>query len=376
MGIKTLLKSAVSIITFISVTTAFAGAGDSGIFSTYTDEDFNKDFPKRNKVYTYEGFRDAYNHLSGVKLKIMKRENPDGTLINYTYKILREDRFSNKTELTVGTDYNASWNIGKPEIITAEVDFSKFCNSGDMAKDKAALAGFFANISQETKGGSKDERNDGLAHVRELDCSPQKYDGRYDVNSSGDPKFDKPHAQAYYYGRGAKQLSYPTNYGIFSFVFFGDHNVLMQHPERVEALDYSVNPIGSENENNLVEEYQILPLASAIYFWMMPEGAKPSCNDVINTYRGFAKTINVINGGVETREYNTFHCASVSRTEYYKHFRTNFGIPIPSTSVESTKEYLSPWNMRPNNFDDIKHNDMSAGPVQPCPCVNKDCPFK
>jgi len=308
------------------------------------------------EVYSYGTLRQAMEKLSDIELEIVKRQNPDTTYVDYTYKIKRTEGGEIK-ELIVGTDYNADWNLIKPEVVVKTVNFNDFAGSTEAQAALKELAGFLANISQETKGGQAKNR-DGLNHIRELGSAPG--DTRYDVNTSGDSKFATQEG-ANYYGRGAKQLSYPTNYGIFSFVYYGTIEALLAHPERVEGLDYSVNPVGSPDENVRIAEYLPLAFASGLYFWMFPEGSKPSCHDVINTYRGFAKSINVINGGVETSaEANFYHPSSVSRADYFESYLTYLGVTEESPATELSYQYLVPWNMRPNDFSDVLYDDPAG----------------
>ena len=99
---------------------------------------------------------------------------------------------------------------------------------------------------------------------------------------------------AQYYGRGAKQLSYNYNYGLFSrFMYEGNASTLLENPDKVAQEGW-------------------LAVSSAIWFYTMPQPPKPSMHDVVvgiwqpneadekaNIKPGFGATINIINGGLE-----------------------------------------------------------------------------
>lgn len=109
--------------------------------------------------------------------------------------------------------------------------------------------------------------------------------------------------QQYYYGRGALQLSYPSNYQAFSDsanssgLYSGS---LLTHPNDIVSEKYN-----TANGPSLL-------WGSAIWFWVTPQANKPSAHsvmdgswvpsnaDVLNGRKpGFGTTINIINGGLE-----------------------------------------------------------------------------
>lgn len=276
------------------------------------------------EFYSYQSLVDAVNQLSGIRIEILKRQNPDSSLIDYTYKLRRTDLATNSiTDLAIGSDYDASWNIGKPEVVTSTVNFSEFLNSGNQANDKKELSGFLANISHETTGGGAVEstKTYGLYYKEEVGCSAGC--AGYTAADTSFPAV----AGKFYHGRGPIQLSWNYNYGPASFVIYGDKNVLLNAPETVLA-----------NGKNA--------FMTAILFWNLPAGSKPSCHQVIHTNRGFAKTINVINGGLECGEANSSHDPQVAdRIGFYKRYMNVFGLTVTDTDLE-----LSCRDMAPNNF--------------------------
>jgi chitinase len=184
--------------------------------------------------------------------------------------------------------HNAIFNY--KAFIEACKAFSAFCNEGDESVRKRELAAFFANASQETTGGWKDAPDGrevwGLVFTEEQSCK----DGhctQYNISGTSDYK---PVPGKSYHGRGPLQISYTYNYGLA-----GDELKLplLEKPE-------------------LASTNGVISFKTAIWFWMRPQGAKPSCHDVMvgkwqpndkdkEAHRepGFGMTINIINGGVE-----------------------------------------------------------------------------
>ncbi|MFH6999700.1 chitinase [Flavobacterium sp. FlaQc-57] len=287
-----------------------------------TNNQFSQLFPYRanltlnqtgTEFYSYQSLIDAVNELKNIKIEIIKRQNTDLTYINYTYKIKRTDLKKNTVDqIIVGQDYNESWNISKPEIVTSVINFSSFLNSGNSTNDKKELCAFLANISHETTGGGNIEptKTYGLYFKEENGCESG-------CNNYTAVNQDFPAVTGkFYHGRGPIQLSWNYNYGISSFLIYGDKNVLLSAPETVLA-----------NAKNA--------FMTAITFWNMPEGIKPSPHDVINTTRGFAKTINIINGGIECGVSNSAKDPLVAdRIGFYKKYLTDFGVTITESDTE------------------------------------------
>jgi len=296
-----------------------------------TNNQFNTLFPYRADLtlsqngpefYSYQSLVDAVNELKNIKIEVIKRQNSDLSYIDYTYKLKRTDLRTNATtELIIGSDYNESWNLSKAEVVVSSIDLSNFLNSGNTTNDKNELCGFLANISHETTGGdiAENTKSYGLYFKEEVGCSngcPQ-----YTTVSTDYPATPGKS----YHGRGPIQLSWNYNYGLSSFLIYGDKNILLTTPESV--LDSGKNAF-----------------MTAIIFWNMPEGAKPSAHNIINTVRGFAKTINIINGGVECGAANIAKDPQVSdRIGFYKKFAGYFGINITDSDLELSCRDLSPY---------------------------------
>jgi hypothetical protein len=109
-------------------------------------------------------------------------------------------------------------------------------------------------------------------------------------------------APTYYFGRGAKQLTWNYNYGAFSLAFLGDATILLNDPEIL------ITPAGKTTpQGNLGQPH--LAFVSALWFYMTPQPPKPSMSDTVRGVFGdfaapggeigFGDTTNIINGAQE-----------------------------------------------------------------------------
>lgn len=169
--------------------------------------------------------------------------------------------------------------------------FPHFLADADATTQKRELAAFLANIAQETSGGWKEAP--GGYFKWGLYFLDEKFSGQPALYNDTTKKNYPGIAGAYYFGRGPKQLSWNYNYGQFSEAWYGNREVLLNHPENLSS-----DPV--------------LSFASAIWFWMTTQYPKPSCHDIIignwiptsidslnGRLPGFGATVNVINGGIE-----------------------------------------------------------------------------
>ncbi|TDW96759.1 chitinase [Dinghuibacter silviterrae] len=190
---------------------------------------------------------------------------------------------------------------------SAAARFPGFLSETDDTLRRRELAAFLANVSQETSGGW-DKAPGGY-------CAWGLYfvsEGKGTYADTTKPAYPPAPGQAYY-GRGPVQLSWNYNYGQFSQAFFGDKDVLLKDPGRMER----------DPE---------LAMASAVWFWMTPQAPKPSCHQVMSgewtpnpedrakgRVPGFGATVNIINGGVECGtgqdQERTLH-----RYQFYRYF--------------------------------------------------------
>lgn len=211
-------------------------------------------------------------------------------------------------------EYLASLNKKFDAPLDNTVD--KLFNSGDATTDKIELAAFFAHKMKETGRLATFEEAAGNAYCdstnAEFPCS----------------------AGAEYHGRGAVQISWNYNYGAFSDWLFGDKNVLLKNPEKVDPE----GPMG---------------FIAAIWFWMSqrqftsnsPIAGWMSTHDAIvhwndgklnsaytkapadyDKYAGFGLTTNIINGGLECASTGTN--GHLWRVAYFLTMLHNVGIKV------------------------------------------------
>lgn len=244
--------------------------------------------------------------------------------------------------------------------------FGAFANTGDSIEDKKQLAAFFANIAQETGGGSFESRFEGVpyafATITETPCDQvEGICGRYGTN------IDNPLIE--YYGRGGKQLSYPYNYTFYSKALFGD-NRLYDNPE---LLVYATDPINENNRPGLYGfatslAYMLVNYTDSCeqgmpdcgpdkvkYFKKptMVDGLSPDWKNVSVVMNGtkttiesaekdnnkdfgepgFGETINIINGGVECLKDHV-HANNLTRISTYIELLIRFGVRIKAVEYQ------------------------------------------
>ncbi|MCG8474381.1 MAG: chitinase [Cytophagales bacterium] len=210
-------------------------------------------------------------------------------------------------------------------FLEAASRFPKFCNEGNITLRKRELAAFLANTSHETTGGYPNAPNGpyswGYYFIREVGCFNERTQmeqcpGYVDTSGVLGKRY-RPAAGQQYYGRGPIQLSYNFNYGYFSDqIGMGDR--LLREPD-------------------LLARDSVLSYMSAIWFWMTPQGNKPSCHNALigrweptpadrkaNRVPGFGITIDIINGGIECG-YGANNEAS-NRIGFYQRFTEYFNI--------------------------------------------------
>ncbi|MGI4750204.1 MAG: chitinase [Janthinobacterium lividum] len=263
----------------------------------FTPKLYNDLFPIRNKFYSYSAFLQAIKELSQVKILVERRDI-------WMYKITRTYLKTNQlTVVRQDEGWNEPWAQQK-KYTSFTVDFSKFCSEKNLETNKKELAAFLAQCAHETRNGVDGKYNDGLMFLHELNTS-QAYINPNNVYPAV--------AGKKYYGRGPLQLSYNGNYGFASDCIFGDKNKLLQNPDLVTAD-------------------AVTAFKTAIYFWMMPQNAKPSAHDVMTgnwqpndadktagRVAGFGMTTNLINGEIECNKGNNVFDMN-DRSGFYQSF--------------------------------------------------------
>nr|AMM76171.1 endochitinase [Drosera rotundifolia] len=170
-------------------------------------------------------------------------------------------------------------------FLDAARKFSGFGTTGDINTRKKELAAFFGQTSHETTGGWP-TAPDGPYAWGYCFKQEQGNPGDHCVQSSSYPC--APGKK--YYGRGPIQISYNYNYGQCGAAI---NQPLLSNPD-------------------LVASNAGVSFETAIWFWMTPQGSKPSCHAVATgqwtpsaadqaagRVPGYGVITNIINGGVE-----------------------------------------------------------------------------
>ena len=170
----------------------------------------------------------------------------------------------------------------------------------DVARQKQEMAAVFAHWKQEVAD---------LYYVEEIcgangSCADD-YSGSWGGGYEAVPG-------KHYYGRGAKQISWPGNYGPASEYFFGNKNVLLNDPDRVAREGW-------------------LAFATSFWFWW-----DRGCDQAFwNT--GFGATTRIINGGIECG--GNYGTQAKARETYYGQYLNKLGV----TDSRSKSAGCSGW---------------------------------
>jgi len=244
--------------------------------------------------YSYDNLQAAITRLANIVVIVQHRAQRADA---WRLLVLHKDNNPNNEALLVYEyeHWNESWFASNGPIITQVADFGSFLNEAVRNDRLREIAGFLANVTQETSGGTtgtESRLTHGLWFIDEVGY------GAAHPDRHGYAQAHHPIWPAYpnrsYHGRGPMQLSWNFNYGLFSDIFFKNADVLLQDP-------------------SLVADNGILGWMSAIGFWMLPQPPKPSCHEVMTTgwtpspldqtrgriHPGFGMTIMIINGGLE-----------------------------------------------------------------------------
>lgn len=266
--------------------------------------------------YSYNNLKQALQTLANTIVKVQWYEGSE-----WCYRIIRLDKSTKEQRLTYSDpDFDAEWLQTKP-LRTKICDYGSFLSVGDLNTRKRELAGFLANISHETGGGTiggeiDNDNLTGLYFNEEVGFIGSSAIGY--VQSTGTNYL--PVAGKSYHGRGPIQLSYNYNYGLCSDVILGDSSILLNNPE-------------------LLTSDGVMGLMTGIWFWMTPQPPKPSCHEVITgiweanpaspnaQYNGnFGLTIVIINN--ESGQSENGIGAVARRARYYRIFSQKMNADI------------------------------------------------
>ena len=221
---------------------------------------------------------------------------------------------------------------------------------------KRLLATTFAHAVQETSDISSkdlvnitDKINHTLISVAEGNATPTNRGivGRY---PDGSGPFSDNGSQAamvkgkYYYGRGIKQLSYPSNYANLSLMMYGDLR-LVQDPDLVQGDNF-------------------LPYLSAIVYTIQPKNGRPSIAEVMDgsfikrasgnaklyAEMGYPFTIALVNGGPECTGKNIEN--TQTRLRAFRYFAEDNHLLTKGFTLTKAEETAT-------NCNNIKYDDTS-----------------
>jgi len=318
------------------------GSNHISVLDMLSDDDWDWFFPFRYGHYNPQG--STYNIGTEACLQLGKEgdteSNPDCDI--YSLENFRK-------ALTL---YNSYALKNRKEA---------FLSSTDIELQIDELAAFLSNISRETSGtwpsapvrsGGWIEDDEsismrvwkgGLYWIEEIGHSSAP-DGSVvegGVSYAVDSTLYPPFPERSYHGRGPIQLSWNYNYGAFGEWLY-ESGIL---PDIVVERDTLLkNPA-------LVSKNGVVAFLSAIWFWMTPQGVKPSAHDVICgrlkepdgkrslpqrndggdipfaegssgdrevlAYR-FGATIDLINGGIECDGASRYHPGPAQRVSYFE----------------------------------------------------------
>ncbi|MDQ7989820.1 MAG: glycoside hydrolase family 19 protein [Candidatus Dactylopiibacterium sp.] len=333
-----------------------------------TDDDWNWMFPLRSGRYNPEG---------GT------RNNPPVAAANGSTDVFTLGAFRKAV-----LDYN-TW--------ASQHNYKQFLNEGTLKQQAQEFLTFWAKSSRETSGSwsgapapwvvpftnaageSTSVWKGGLYWVEEVGYSTRADGTSAAVNyvDPGSTEFP-PVAGRSYYGRGIIQLSWNYNYGAFSYWLY-DNGLRRDLITRRDTLLHRPDYVATDGA---------LSILSGIWFWMTPQGAKPSSHDVLygdvhnisasSTDRGlpqlragytvggkstgptaagdttdagvlafrFGTILNIVNGGLECNGAAAWHNGPPQRVSYYNAFTMYFNDRVKTLNATRIPQGTNIWESR------------------------------
>lgn len=292
--------------------------------------------------------------------------------------------------------------------------YKQFLNEGTLKQQAQEFLVFWAKSSRETSGSwsnapapwitSMSDDNGtrmnvwkgGLYWVEEVGYSSRPDGtspaiGYVDTGSTAFP----PVPGRSYHGRGVIQLSWNYNYGAFS-RWLWDSGLMR---DVITAPDVLLR------RPDLVASNGALSILSGIWFWMTPQGQKPSSHDVLYgdithistngndtglpqlrtgmTVKGqptgpvaagdttdedvmafrIGSIINIVNGGLECNGASSWHNGPPQRVSYYNAFTAYFNQKMPDLKATRVRAATNVW--------DAKISSSSPEALQSATCFNQ-----
>lgn len=333
-----------------------------------TDTHWNWMFPLRSGRYD----------LNGGTRNLPPFANPDGSTDVFNLNAFR------KAVLTYNTWAKAN-------------GYKQFLNEGTLRQQAQEFLVFWAKSSRETSGSwsnapapwAEDVKDSqgrpakawkgGLYWVEEVGYSTNADGTSAAINyvDAGSTEFP-PVAGRSYYGRGVIQLSWNYNYGLFSQWLFNNGML----PELITARDTLLKRPDHVATNGA------LSILSGIWFWMTPQGQKPSSHDVLygdvsnisasgtdpglpQLRTGFSvggqakgptasgdssdeevmafrlgSIINIVNGGLECNGAASWHGGPPQRVSYYNAYANYLNAQITGLKATVIRSAENVWESK------------------------------
>jgi len=246
--------------------------------------------------------------LERARIRSESNDLSQFTNVNNVKNAFSEAQFDN-TLISVHNKYSYG------ALTKAVARFPEFCG-GTLDECKKELAFVFGHMTQETGDGSS-WKSTFTFHT---ESSPEHDYIKTDCATCS--VYPAVSGQKYI-GRGAKQLSWNYQYGLYSQIMTGDKDTLLNDPEKILESDHIIT--------------------SAIWFYMTPQSPKPSMHDIVlgcwtpdsdslNLNEQFAWTTKVINGEVECPTQGDSRAES--RFKFFIKWAEFFGIKTENNADE------------------------------------------
>ncbi|WP_237484796.1 glycoside hydrolase family 19 protein [Vibrio hippocampi] len=264
--------------------------------------------------------------------------------------------------------------------------YKQFLNEGTKSQQALEFTSFWAKSSRETSGSwdnapapwiiKDDEGNavwkGALYWVEEVGYTTDDNGVSTAINYVDAASAYTPIEGRSYYGRGIIQLSWNYNYGAFSEWLFVNGMMTDLITERATLLkrpDY----VATNGE---------LSILSGIWFWMTPQGAKPSSHDVIYgnmthisefsqdqglpqrndsgqiptavgesydqsviAYR-LGTVTNIVNGGLECNKAAAWHPGPVQRVAYFNAYAKYMNASVNGIDIPIINDGINVWSTK------------------------------
>lgn len=267
--------------------------------------------------------------------------------------------------------------------------YKQFLNEGTKSQQALEFTAFWAKSSRETSGSWEnapqpwivDDNDAGIVWkgalywVEEVGYSTNQDGTSTAINyvDHGSTAYPPVEGRSYY-GRGVIQLSWNYNYGAFSHWLYNNGlmtDVITERDTLLKRPDY-------------VAKNGALSILSGIWFWMTPQGAKPSSHDVmlgnvtqvsstsqelglpqrndglsiftaegesydeaVISYR-LGTVINIVNGGLECNRAAAWHTGPTQRVSYYNAYAMYMNANVNGVDIPTIQDAINVWSVPVN----------------------------